>query len=148
MEWKIGVRRQGAQKTSRARALRHTETDAERKFWSCVRDRRFLGLKFRRQVPFGPFYLDFYCAERKLAVELDGGGHYEKSGKASDERRDAQLKFLGIQVKRYSDTDALRQIEAVLEDLRLFVLELNPHPNPLLFKERERLNSSCHKILP
>src|ERR1044071_1756759 len=58
-----------------ARQLREKSTDAERRLWRLLRDRRFADFKFRRQYPCGIYFLDFYCVEAKLAVELDGGGH-------------------------------------------------------------------------
>ncbi|MCL6613063.1 MAG: endonuclease domain-containing protein [Firmicutes bacterium] len=59
----------------RCRELRQTATDAEELLWGLIRDRQLCGAKFRRQHPGGPFVLDFYCHEAKLAVELDGGVH-------------------------------------------------------------------------
>jgi len=58
-----------------ARGLRRRQTDAERRIWARLRDRRLLGTKFARQVPIGPYIVDFCCRERKLIVELDGGQH-------------------------------------------------------------------------
>ena len=59
-----------------ARELRHNSTEVESDLWQCLRARRFNGLKFRRQHPLGPHYVsDFYCAETKLSVELDGKVH-------------------------------------------------------------------------
>jgi len=58
-----------------ARQLREKSTDAEKRLWRLLRDRRFSEFKFRRQYACGGYFLDFYCATAKLAVELDGGGH-------------------------------------------------------------------------
>ncbi|MFL5239582.1 MAG: endonuclease domain-containing protein, partial [Rhizomicrobium sp.] len=58
-----------------ARQLRLNATDAERKLWYCLRDKRVLGLRFRRQQPIGPYIADFYCSAAKLVVELDGSQH-------------------------------------------------------------------------
>lgn len=58
--------------TMRARALRQAMTGAERVLWEALRDRRFLGLKFRRHVPMGPFVVPFLCAERKLIIDTSG----------------------------------------------------------------------------
>ncbi|HEV7768629.1 MAG TPA: endonuclease domain-containing protein [Thermoanaerobaculia bacterium] len=58
-----------------ARDMRHEPTSAEARVWEWLRDRRINDRKFRRQVPIGPYILDFYCAELKLAVELDGAQH-------------------------------------------------------------------------
>jgi len=50
-------------------------TDAERILWRHLRNRNFVGYKFRRQHPLGCYLLDCYCLAAKLAIELDGGGH-------------------------------------------------------------------------
>ena len=63
-----------AELLERARALRREATDAERFLWSLLRNRQFLGLKFRRQHPLGGYIVDFYCHEARLGIELDGGG--------------------------------------------------------------------------
>ena len=56
----------------RARQLRKDDTWAEKLMWRWLRDRRFSGYKFRRQHPIGIYYLDFFCKEAELNVELDG----------------------------------------------------------------------------
>ena len=61
----------------RARRLRRERTDAERTLWQRLRGKQLGGLKFRRQHVVGPWILDFYCPECRLAVELDGGQHNE-----------------------------------------------------------------------
>jgi len=61
--------------TECARALRKKETWAEKLLWRWLRDRRFAGYKFRRQPPEGIYYLDDFCKEASLAIELDGFGH-------------------------------------------------------------------------
>ncbi|MGA8221784.1 MAG: DUF559 domain-containing protein, partial [Candidatus Acidiferrales bacterium] len=67
-----------------ARNMRQTQTDAERKLWSILRDRRLGGFKFRRQHPVDRYILDFYCAERRLAVEADGGQHRDSQAQKCD----------------------------------------------------------------
>src|SRR5215472_6338822 len=71
--------------TVRARALRSRMTDAERKLWFALRDRRFANFKFRRQVPVGPFIADFVCYSLRVVIEVDGGQHLDSH---SDKRRD------------------------------------------------------------
>src|SRR5216683_1045181 len=73
---------------SRARELRITMTDAERRLWSALRGRRLRGFKFRRQHRLGPFIADFVCVEHRLVIEADGGQHAES---AVDARRTAWL---------------------------------------------------------
>ncbi|CAI8743495.1 type I restriction enzyme, S subunit [Methylococcus capsulatus] len=72
-----------------ARELRHRMTDAEALLWRLLRNRQLAGVKFRRQHPFPPYVLDFYCHDHKLVVEIDGGQHNEEAGQRHDARRDA-----------------------------------------------------------
>jgi len=96
------------------RNLRRDATDAEWAIWWIVRNRH-LGAKFRRQHSVGPFTLDFYCAELRLAVELDGGQHYEEQGRRYDASRDAALRAEGIRTLRFSNLDVLNEAEGVAE---------------------------------
>jgi very-short-patch-repair endonuclease len=97
-----------------ARAMRRISTDAERKLWFLLRDRRLDGIKFRRQVPFGPYILDFVCFERRIVLEVDGGQHGESTTDAS---RDSRLQSEGFQIVRYWNNDVLKNSEGVLTDL-------------------------------
>ncbi|MGC4042956.1 MAG: endonuclease domain-containing protein [Armatimonas sp.] len=60
---------------NRARTLRREMTPAEKQLWSIIRYNQCSSLRFLRQHPVGPYMLDFYCAEKKLAIEVDGGIH-------------------------------------------------------------------------
>ncbi len=73
-------------------------TSAEARLWETLRARRFENLKFRRQAPVAGFIVDFYCAELKLAIELDGGVHDLRI--AEDALRDQRLKMAGFEVIR------------------------------------------------
>ena len=115
---------------ARARRLRREQTDAERTLWQGLRGRRLGGLKFRRQHPVGPYILDFYCAERRLAVELDGGQHNEAENRRRDEARTAFLEDRGVAVLRYSNLEALGQTGAVLEDIGRRAAERQPATPP------------------
>jgi very-short-patch-repair endonuclease len=96
----------------RSRRLRHDQTDAERKLWTRLRDRRLFGAKLRRQHPIGPFIVDFCCRERLLVVELDGGQHATQQD--ADRRRSDFLVSRGYRVLRFWDNEALLQTEAGL----------------------------------
>jgi very-short-patch-repair endonuclease len=85
--------------TQRIRELRRSQTEAEKAAWYLLRNRN-LGLKFRRQYPIDNYVVDFYCFERRLAVELDGGIHSQPSQIRKDRAKDAYLKSLGIRVVR------------------------------------------------
>lgn len=70
-----------------------------------------------RQKVIGPYIVDFYCANAKLVVELDGSQHYEQEGKQKDALRDAYLKHLGLTVLRYSNLDINKNFEGVCLDI-------------------------------
>jgi very-short-patch-repair endonuclease len=99
-----------------ARLLRKQMTEAERKLWALLREKQ-LGVKFRRQVPFAPYVVDFYCPEAKLVVELDGGQHKTDKGRREDEERDARLREIGQVVVRYSDLEFLQNQDGVIQDI-------------------------------
>jgi very-short-patch-repair endonuclease len=94
--------------------MRREMTDAERKLWFLLRDRRLDGAKFRRQAPVGPYIADFVCLKRKVIVEADGGQHMENP---RDAARDLWLAREGYKVVRYSNIDILKSPEGVLMDL-------------------------------
>ena len=101
---------------SYARALRKKSTRAEKKLWPYLRNRRFHNYKFRRQHPISNRYiLDFYCDEKKLAVELDGMYHKEPRQKYRDDERTNELAFLGINVIRFDNDEVIDDIENVLK---------------------------------
>jgi len=83
----------------RARQLRCDQTASETRLWDALSGRRLDGWKWRRQVPVGPFIVDFLCLEAAVAVELDGGIHAERPD--CDARRDAYLRARGLQVLRF-----------------------------------------------
>ena len=98
----------------RAKDLRSRMTDAERRLWYRLRAHRLNGCKFKRQVPIGPYVVDFASLERKLIVEVDGGQH---AASETDRRRDAFLRGQGYRVIRFWNNDVLRQTDSVLEEI-------------------------------
>ncbi|MES9951065.1 MAG: DUF559 domain-containing protein [Candidatus Thiodiazotropha sp.] len=111
-----------------ARELRKNQTDAESLLWQLLRNRQIENAKFRRQHPIEPYILDFYCHDKKLAIELDGGQHNTDEGKDKDQKRTDFLESKGIRVLRFWNNDVLQNTEAVLE---IIYNQLLPHPNPL-----------------
>ena len=109
----------------RARELRQRSTPAELFFWELVRDRGFLGLKFRHQHQIGDYIVDFYCDEKKLIVELDGPVHDTSTRRQFDHKRDAYLSALGLKVLRIPNHRLLDSTEQVLQEI---VREANPSP--------------------
>jgi very-short-patch-repair endonuclease len=100
-----------------ARQLRKNQTEMESRLWQYLRDRCLGGYKFRRQHPVKEFILDFYCPEKKLAVELDGGQHDSPDLMAYDHNRTEILEQEGIKVLRYWDNEASQNLDGVLDDI-------------------------------
>jgi very-short-patch-repair endonuclease len=115
-----------------ARGLRRRQTDAERRIWARLRDRRLLGVKVARQVPIGPYIVDFCCRERKLIVELDGGQHAAHAD--YDGGRTEFLQALGYRVLRFWDNDALANtdggLQRIAEALSATAARPSPRPSP------------------
>jgi very-short-patch-repair endonuclease len=123
--------------TKSARRLRHKQTDAERLLWFRLRDRRLAGWKFKRQVPIDRFIVDFFCADAKLVLEIDGGQHDQQ--RAQDENRTAVLESMGYLVLRFWNNDVIQNLDGVLEEILATIDQgCPPHPNPLPKGERER----------
>ena len=101
----------------KARELRQIETGAERTLWMALRNRALAGLKFRRQHPFAQFVLDFYCAEKLLAVELDGGIHQESDRADHDEARTIFLAQHGVRVLRFKNEEIEQDLPGVLRQI-------------------------------
>jgi very-short-patch-repair endonuclease len=93
-----------------ARKMRSAPTDAEKKLWSMLRDRRLSGLKFRRQFPVSGYIVDFYCIKAGLVVEADGGQHSLPEQLEYDRIRTSSLERLGIRVLRFGDCDVLNDL--------------------------------------
>ena len=100
------------------RELRQESTEAEKLLWEELRNRKFNGLKFRRQHPLDKFIVDFYCNEKKLVVELDGSVHDEKINKEYDEARTAMLVGLNIIVLRFKNEEVINDMQGVLKKIR------------------------------
>lgn len=114
----------------RARELRQNMTGAEHLLWLNLRGRRLLNLKFLRQHPIiyqvshnRPFYFiaDFYCAEKKLVLEIDGLIH--ETQQEEDQHREEILESLGLNILRIKNEE-VEDIPKVLEKIRGYVLKL------------------------
>jgi very-short-patch-repair endonuclease len=98
---------------ARARQLRRDLTGPERVLWQALRAGRLGGWKIRRQVPFGPYVVDFFCHASSLAIEIDGDSHIDRA--APDILREAELRACGLRILRISNDDILKNLEGVLE---------------------------------
>ena len=84
----------------RAKRLRRDMTLPEVILWEHLRKGRLKGLQFRRQHPIGVYILDFYCPAARLAIEIDGEGHFHPDQQAHDSARDAWLDTRQVRVLR------------------------------------------------
>ena len=121
---------------SRARELRKSETEAEKKFWNVIlKNKKLEKFKFTRQKPIGDFIVDFYCAKLKLAIEIDGGVHNFQDRR--DIERDNILKNkFDLKIVRYKNEDVFSNSEKVLED-SIIIMQNATFPNlPLSGEEK------------
>src|ERR1700729_2126187 len=103
--------------TERARSLRKNDTWAEKLMWRWLRGRRFSGYKFRRQHPLGDYYLDFFCEEADLNIELDGSQHGFPDQQQHDEKREIFLKSRGIKTLRFWNGRLRRNSQSVRDTI-------------------------------
>jgi len=108
----------------RAAGLRQRQTDAERRMWMLLRDRRLAHLKFRRQQAIGNYFVDLFCAAKGLIIELDGGQHNDNP---DDATRTAWLESRGYKVIRFWNNDVLKNKEGVHTAI---LLALKKAPSP------------------
>jgi len=121
-----------------AKTFRREMRWAEKLLWHHLRNRKMAGGKFRRQYSLGPYVLDFFCYESKLAIEMDGRQHGDPKAQAHDAKRDRYLKMHGIRIKRIWNFQIRENLDGVLAGIRMALEELmeSPHPAPLP-RERE-----------
>lgn len=99
----------------RARYLRKTTTEAEKRLWYFLRDRRLSGHKFSRQYVIKPYIVDFVCREKQLILEIDGGQHANNF--LYDEQRTLFLQAQGFQLLRFWNNEVLKNTDGVLESI-------------------------------
>lgn len=112
----------------RCRAMRRTATSAEALLWPFLRDRQLAGAKFRRQHQYGPYVLDFFCAERRLAIEVDGDTHGEADQMTRDAARTRYLVTNGIREMRFTNREVLNETAAAVESIWRAVERPSPSP--------------------
>ena len=114
----------------RARQLRKDETWAEKLVWRWLRGRRFSGYKFRRQHAIGIYYLDFFCEEAALNVELDGSQHGFPDQRKHDLEREKFLKSRGIKTLRFWNSHLRRNAQDIRDTIFDELQKRAPHPLP------------------
>jgi very-short-patch-repair endonuclease len=105
--------------------LRQNITKPENILWYYLRNRRFNNLKFRRQYSVGRYILDFYCPQKKIAIEVDGDSHFSNEAIAYDQQREDFLLGHGIKTLRFTNHEIVHNLPGVLESLADNLL---PHP--------------------
>lgn len=104
------------QKTLRnSQKLRRSMTKEERHLWYDVL--KTYPVQFKRQYPIGSYFVDFYCFQAKLVVELDGSQHCEPEAIAYDRRRTEFLNSQGLYVLRISNLDVMKEFRSVCEGI-------------------------------
>src|SRR5690554_2135332 len=119
-----------------SRQLRREPTPSEDILWQTLRDRRLEGRKFRRQQPVGPFVLDFFCPEERLAVEVDGPVH--ETQQEADAERQRLIESLGIRFVRLTAEEVENDLPTALDVIRYHFGDLPAHASPLPSPQRGR----------
>ena len=114
---------------ARAKRMRSEPTEAERALWQLLRAKRFVGHKFKRQVPIDRYIVDFVCFSNRLIIEADGSQHAENQ---YDAERDAYLAAQGFRIIRFWNNDILTKTEGVSEAIWAALQDeaSTPLPNP------------------
>ena len=97
--------------------LRDNMTIAESILWENLKGKQIQNLRFRAQHPIDIFIADFYCHPLRLIIEVDGDIHKNKDQKEYDIGREAELKYLGILVIRFTNEKILNNISKVISEI-------------------------------
>ena len=107
----------------RRRQFRQSMPAAEVMLWTCLRCRRMLGCKFRRQYGVGTFMIDFYSVEIKLGIELDGESHFHDRAQEYDQKRQKFIESFGIKIIRFLNDDIYEGLDGVLQAIGREIVE-------------------------
>ena len=115
--------------TRNARKLRRSMSLPEAILWHWLRQRPG-GLKFRRQHPTGPYVLDFFCSDARLAIEVDGEAHSRGDRPERDATRDKWLRNAGIETLRIPAAELLHDVDAVIRSILAEAMSRLPLHHP------------------
>ncbi len=121
VSWKDRIVKYNPALKQLARELRNNSTKSEIHFWNAVKAKQFKGLDFHRQKPIGNYIADFYCPVINLVIELDGKTHHDQEIINKDQEKEIYFNSIGLNVLRFDDAYVLKNINAVLETLELYV---------------------------
>jgi very-short-patch-repair endonuclease len=121
-----------------AKQLRKESTKAEKIVWELIRNRKFMGLKFRRQHVIEGFVLDFYCHEAKLGIEIDGGIHFRR--KDYDKLRQEVIESEDIKIIRVTNKEIADNKSSILGKIKETIVD---RPVPLPLGEGGKESAAC-----
>ncbi len=101
-----------------ARELRSNQTEAEKILWEALRNRKLIYMKFRRQFPIERYFVDFFCFEKNLIIELDGEIHSFGDNAEYDLIRQTDLENMGYKVLRFKNYEVLNNLDHVLATIK------------------------------
>jgi len=128
----------------RARRLRRATTDAEKRLWHHLRKLDLDGSHFRRQIPIGPYIVDFGCMAARLLIEVDGSQHGDNRNKAHDGVRTVWLEKQGYRVLRFWNNDIAKNIDGVMEAIYAAIYGSTSAPQVPLKHRRRRRSARPH----
>ncbi len=126
-----------------ARTLRKEQTQAEKILWKLLRNRKLLGLKFRRQHIVEGFVVDFFCLELKLGIEIDGEIHQKR--KEYDALRQEIIESEGVYLMRFSNKEIFKYRKLVLKKIKEIAEQLQTNPSPCIPSGAEGLGEGSIK---
>ena len=115
---------------ARARELRKNQTECEQRLWYELRALKEHGHRFRRQVIFQNYIVDFVCHDSKLIIEVDGDTHVTEDEVKRDERRDKYLSGRGYRVYRVTNPEVYENLDGVMDEIMEIIAPPTPNPSP------------------
>ena len=103
------------------RKLREQMTAAEVALWLMIKNKQLNGQRFLRQYSIGHYVVDFYCPKYKLAIELDGEGHFTDEGESYDAKRTEYLNSLGVRVLRFENFEVFQYPMRTLDEIKMYL---------------------------
>ncbi len=104
------------------RKLRKQMTAAEVALWVMIKNKQLIGERFLRQYSVSHYVLDFYCPKSKLAIELDGAGHFTEEGQNYDSDRTEYLNSVGVTVLRFENFEVFEFPMRTLEEIKKYLM--------------------------
>ena len=113
-----------------AKSMRLDMSEPERMLWKAIRRKIALGSShFRRQVPIGPFIVDFCNFSCRLVIEVDGGQHFTEIAERYDARRTRFIEKRGFRVLRFTSLAVRAEIDSVIDTI-IAAIDSSPTPYP------------------